>query len=199
MVKIAYPFLLLALLVPATASAQTPPPDEPAAAQALADAATRLIRTAEGIEEELGWTGDCRALEREPPARRQSDATAYAEGLIQRDYLDELRPAVAQLRSDIANVHTADPVLISGRASMRQLLRKVTALPAGEDDPCAAYEAYARAGYPRGPAREARALERRLTEIATRGMKRKIVAAAARMVELGVSRADVRDFRDLAG
>ena len=190
--------IALVLLLPATAAAQTPPPDERAAAQALADAATRLIRTADGLEEDLGWIGDCRALEREPPARRQSDATAYAEGLIQRDYLDRLRPAVGQFRSDIANAQTADPVLISGRASARRIARAVAAIPAGEADPCAAYEAYVKAGYPRGPAREARAIERRLTEIATRGMKRKIVAAAARMVELGVSRADVRDFRDLA-
>lgn len=194
--------LLLALvglaLLPASAAAQTPPPDERAAARALADAATRLVDAVDRTEEDLGWTDDCEALERFPPARRESDATAYAEGLMQRDFLDRIRPAVKQLRSDIANAQTADPVLISGRASVRRIARAVDALPAGEADPCAAYEAYVEAGYPRGPAREARALERRLTEIVTRGIKRKIGAAADRMVELGVPRADTAAFRELA-
>ena len=52
-VRIAYPFLLLALLAPATASAQTPPPDERAAAQAIrADAAKRLLAAGDALDED---------------------------------------------------------------------------------------------------------------------------------------------------
>ena len=59
------------LLVPAAASAQTPPPDERAAAQALADAAKRLIATADGLEDDAVWLDTCEALDKEPPARRR--------------------------------------------------------------------------------------------------------------------------------
>jgi choline dehydrogenase-like flavoprotein len=114
--------LLLALvalaLVPAPAAAQTPPPDERAAAQAFADAAKRLVDAANAVGEDPGRLEDCRALRREPPNRQ-------------------------------------------------------------------------------GPVREARALERRLDELTTRGTMRKIVAAADRMIELGVSREDADAFRSL--
>jgi hypothetical protein len=197
-VKIAYLALLLALLAPATASAQTPPPDERAAAQALADAAKRLIADADTIDGDPRWIEDCRALRREPPERRKDAATDYLDGLVIRGLLDDLEPAVNRARGEIADVRTADPVLISGRASVRRILRRIAAFPAGEPDPCAAYAAYARAGYPRKPAREARALQRSLDSLATRGMERKIGAAADRMVELGVAREDAQAFRDLA-
>jgi hypothetical protein len=185
-------------LLPASAAAQTPPPDERAAAHALADTATRLIADADTIDGDPRWIEDCRALRREPPERRKDAATAFLDGLVIRDLIGRLGPAVAQARSEIADVRTADPVLISGRASVRQILRKIAAFPPGDPDPCAAYAAYARAGYPRGPAREARALQRRLESLASRGMMRKVGAAADRMVELGVTREDTQAFRELA-
>ena len=196
--KIAYPLLLLALALPATASAQTPPPDERAAAQAFADAAKRLIAAATAINEEPAWADRCRALRTDPPARREDDAGAYVGGLVLRDALDDLKPHVFRLRSELAQAQTAEPALISGRAALRRLGRELAALPAGEADPCAAYRAYARAGYPRGPARAARALSDRLDTILTRGMERRIHAAGTRMEALGVSHADAEAFSSLA-
>jgi hypothetical protein len=194
-VKIAYPLVLLALLAPATASAQAPPPDERVAAQALADAAQRLLAASDALDRDPAWLEDCRALRREPPQRRKDAATAYVDGLVLRDLLGRLQAAVARARSEIGDVRTADPVLLSGRASARQILRKLAAFPAPEPDPCAAYRAYARAGYPRGPAREARGLERGLDTLATLGMKRKIDATVERMYELGVPEDDTDAFR----
>jgi hypothetical protein len=187
------------LLVPATASAQAPPPDERAAAQALADAAKRLVAEADGLEDDAVWVDTCDALKKEPPARRRDAASDYANGLELRFYIDGLRPALMRFRTEIAAAQTADPVLRSGRAAGRRIARTADeVIPAGEADPCAAYEAYARAGYPEGPARAARALDRRLEKIATARTRRKIHAAAERMRELGVSRADARAFRQLA-
>ena len=187
------------LLVPAAASAQTPPPDERVAAQALADAAKRLVAAADAQEDDAVWLDTCEALDKEPPARRRSAATDYVDGLAQRFFVDGLRPALMRFRTDIAGAQTFDLVLRSGRAAGRRIARTLDAVvPAGEPDPCAAYEAYAKAGYPAGPAREARAIEQRLEEIDTRRIDRKIRAAADRMRELGVSRADARAFRRLA-
>ena len=111
-VKVAYPLLLLALALPATASAQTPPPDEHAAAQAFADAAKRLIAAATVIDEDPSWLESCRALQRDPPARREDDGRAYVDGLVLRDLLDDLKPHVLRLRSELAQAQTADPALI---------------------------------------------------------------------------------------
>jgi hypothetical protein len=105
---------------------------------------------------------------------------------------------VFRLRSELAQAQTADPALISGRAALRRLGRAIAAIPPGEANPCAAYEAYADAGYPRGPAREARALQLSLDRLLTRGMERRIVAAGDRIEALGVSRADAEAFRELA-
>ena len=191
--------IALVLLAPAPASAQTPPPDERAAAQALADAAKRLVAEADGLEDDAVWVDTCDALKKEPPARRRDAASDYANGLELRFYIDGLRPALMRFRTDIAGAQTFDLVLRSGRAAGRRIARTLDAVvPPGEPDPCAAYEAYAKAGYPAGPAREARAIEQRLEEIDTRRIDRKIRAAADRMRELGVSRADARAFRRLA-
>ena len=104
------------LLVPATASAQTPP-DERAAAQALADAAKRLVAEADGLEDDAVWVDTCDALKQEPPARRRDAASDYANGLELRFYIDGLRPALMRFRTEIAAAQTADPVLRSGRAA----------------------------------------------------------------------------------
>lgn len=198
-VKILYPLLLLVLLAPATASAQTPPPDERAAARALADAAKKLIAAADAQEDAAPWLDTCKAFEKEPPARHQDAASTYVSGLELRYFVDGLRPALWQFRTEIAAVQTADPVLRSGRAAGRRIARTLSdGIPAGEPDPCAAYEAYVEAGYPDGPAREMGVLAERLDALDTRRIDRKIKAAAARMRALGVSRADARTFRRLA-
>ena len=197
-VKIAYLLLLAALALPVAASAQTPPPDARAAAQAFADAAKRLLAAAEAIDVEPAWLESCRALRQDPPARREADASAYLEGLFLRGALDDLKPHVLRLRSELAQAQTAEPALISGRAALRRLGKQFAALPAGEANPCAAYRAYAKAGYPRRPAREARALSERLDHLVTPGMERRIRAAGARMEALGISREDAEAFSSLA-
>ena len=122
----------------------------------------------------------------------------YVDGLVIRDLIGQLKPHVFRLRSELAQAQTADPALISGRAALRRLGKTIAAIPPGEADPCAAYEAYADAGYPRGPAREARALQLSLDHLLTRGMERRIIAAGDRIEALGVARADAQAFRQLA-
>lgn len=195
------PLVVAALLtLPAVAAAQAPPPDERAAAQAFADAAKRLLAAAQELEDDgdPDWLEDCRALRRDPPDRREDAARVFVDGLVLRDLIGQLKPAVFRLRSELAQAQTADPALISGRAALRRLGKEIAAIPPGEADPCAAYDAYADAGYPRGPAREARALQRSLDVLLTPGMERRIDAAADRMEALGISRADAEAFRQLA-
>ena len=195
------PLVIAALMaLPVAAAAQAPPPDERAAAQAFADAAKRLLAAAEELDEDgdPDWLEDCRALRRDPPDRREAAARVYVDGLVIRDLIGQLKPHVFRLRSELAQAQTADPALISGRAALRRLGKLIAAIPPGEADPCAAYGAYADAGFPRGPAREARALQRSLDVLLTRGMERRIEAAAERMEALGISRADAQAFGQLA-
>ena len=116
-VKIAYPFLLLALLAPATASAQTPPPDERAAAQAMADAAKRASADIEAMYAPAmnAMDGDCKPLDT-VPERRELDALTLLVGLILRHNAAAIAPRLGELRTELANVRTADPALIAGRA-----------------------------------------------------------------------------------
>jgi hypothetical protein len=195
------PLVIAALMaLPAAAAAQAPPPDERAAAQAFADAAKRLLAASEALDEtgDPGWLEDCRALRRDPPDRREAAARVFVDGLVIREVIGQLKPHVFRLRSELAQAQTADPALVSGRAAVRRLGRLIAAIPPAEADPCAAYAAYADAGYPRGPAREARALQRSLDVLLTRGMERRIGAAAVRIEALGVSRADALAFGQLA-
>lgn len=188
-------------VLPAAVVAQAPPPDERAAAQAFADAAKRLLAAAEALEREgrPEWSEDCRALRRDPPDRREYAERVYLYGLVLRDLIGQLKPHAFRLRGELARAQTADPALISGRAAVRRLGKAIAAFPPGEADPCAAYAAYADAGYPRGPTREARALQRRLDTLVTRGMKRRILTAAERIEALGVSPSDAHAFGELAG
>ena len=186
------------LSAPTTAAAQTPPPDERAAAEAMAGAADRLLAAANDLDDDPGRLADCRALDREPPQRRRSAATAFLDALVLRDLLGKLAPAIQRARGEIADARTADPALLSGRAALRQILRTIAAVPPPEADPCAAYRDFARAGYPRGPARRARAIQRAVESSGTRGRARKIEAAADRMVELGLTVEATNAFRDLA-
>ena len=105
-----------------------------------------------------------------------------------------------RFRTEIAAVQTADPVLKSGRAAGRRIARTVAGvIPAGEADPCAAYEAYAGAGYPeRAGARGARARPApggdRDRPHRAQDPRRRPTGCA----QLGLSRADARAFRQLA-
>ena len=142
--------LLLALLAPATASAQAPPPDERAAAQGLADAGQRLI----AADREIGEDHDpddgldaprCHREIYRIPLRRQDALRAFAMRDEFRKSGDALEPALAAFRTEIANVQTRDPALISGRAAWRRLAKAYMALPP-RGDVCADLAAWRRDG-----------------------------------------------------
>jgi hypothetical protein len=196
-VKIAYPVLLLALLAPATASAQTPPPDERAAARAFADAAGRFTDAIEAPTKALfGWLEH--PLRRAPGCPRIAKKhregafvfTLYARTL---EFARDVKPALRTFRSELANVPTADPALVSGRAAWRSTGRSVEAAPE-PGDLCAELRAWRRADYPSSTVRK---VTRRFVHLGdTEGVSvsRKQDAAVDRMVELGVPRAEAELF-----
>ena len=195
-VKIALPILLLALLAPATASAQTPPPDERAAARAFADAAARFTDAIEAPTERLFDLFE-HPLRRAPgcPAiakKHRGGAliiTLYDSNLV---FARDVTPVARAFRSELANVATADPALISGRAAWRARGRSIEATPEPEDL-CAKLAAWRRAGYPKSTVRKTM---RDLESLATRGpsVERKLEAAAKRLIALGVPRDEARLF-----
>ena len=105
-----------------------------------------------------------------------------------------LREDLGRLRTDLANVQTGDPALLSGRAAWRQIARAFMALPAGGDS-CAEIRAWLRDGAPRSEGREARAEVEAIERLARR-FERKVDAAADRMIELGVPEQQADTFRD---
>src|SRR5688572_8938248 len=129
--KIAFLVVLLALVAPATAAAQAPPPDERAAAQAYADAAKRFEAATEALDEpDTSWLDSCeRRLER-IPERHQDKALTIVLSHSFRIVFAELREPLRRFRGELALVPTADPVLISGRAAVRRMGRRLDAVPA---------------------------------------------------------------------
>jgi hypothetical protein len=198
-VKIAYLVLVLALLAPATASAQTPPPDERAAARAFADAAGRFTDAIEAPSKALfGWVEH--PLRRAPGCPRI--AKKHREGAIvlmlythTLEFARDIKPALNTLRSELANVPTADPALISGRAAWRSTGRSVEAAPE-PGDLCAELRAWRRAGYPDSTVRKVTRQFVHLADTEGASVARKQNAAVDRMVELGVPRAEARLFAD---
>jgi hypothetical protein len=193
--------LVLAALAfaPAIASAQVPPPDERAAAQALADAVERLEEVDRATEEDADDVSrdlESRRCLREVfriPARRQDDLRALL--LVQefRHGADVLRDALARFRNEIAAANTQDPALISGRAAYRRLAKAYMALPAG-GDVCDDLAAWRRTVYDRATIRRAQAEYRTVFAASGRGFQRKIAAAADRMRALGISEQDASRF-----
>ena len=190
--------VLLALLLAGPAAAQAPPPDERAAAQALADAAKRLI----AADREIGEDHDpddgldaprCRREIYRIPPRRQDALRAFAMRDEFRKAGDALEPALAAFRTEIANVQTRDPALISGRAAWRRLAKAYMALPP-RGDVCADLAAWRRDGYPLRTVRAATAEYRSIFAAFGRGFERKAAAAADRMRELGISEEDAKAF-----
>ena len=192
--KIACLVLSLALVAPATAAAQAPPPDEPAAAQAFADAAKRFETATEALDEpDTSWLDSCeRALER-IPERHQDKALTIVLSHSFRVAFAELRAPLRRFRSELAVVPTADPVLVSGRAAVRRMGRRLDAMPAPGRF-CAEFRAWRRAGYPRSAAREAEAALKELGTAFSPGIVRKLEETALRLRELGVSRQDAAAF-----
>jgi hypothetical protein len=198
MVKIAYPLLLLALLAPATASAQTPPPDERAAAQAYADAAGRLTDGMKAPTDALiEWFSH---LDRPAPGcprvakKQRLGAFVITARTRLREYAHGITPPLQAFRSELANVPTADPALISGRAAWRGFGRSFEGIRA-PDDLCAELAAWRRAGYPRSTVRKA---EREIDAMdeGPASLQRKLEAAVKRMIALGVAPTQAQLFAD---
>jgi hypothetical protein len=192
----------LALSAPATVTAQTPPPDERAAARGFADAAGRLLAADRDIGEDhdpddgLDAPRCAREIYRIPP-RRQAGLRAFAIRDEIRQAGDALEPALAAFRAEIANAQTRDPALIRGRAAWRRLAKAYMALPP-RGDVCADLAAWRRHGYPLRTVRAAEAEYRSVFAAFGPGFQRKVAAAADRMRELGVSREDADAFGALA-
>ena len=188
---------VLALSAPAV-TAQTSPPDERAAAQALADAVQRLL----AADRENGEDHDpddgldaprCRRELYRIPLRRQEALRAFAIRDELRQAGDAIEPALATFRTDLANAQTRDPALIRGRAAWRRLAKAYMALPP-RGDVCADLAAWRRDGYPLRTVRAAAAEYRSIFAALGRGFQRKAAAAADRMRELGVSEESAKRF-----
>jgi hypothetical protein len=188
------------LLLPAAAPAQAPPPDERAAAQAFADAAKRFeaAMSALGDEPDTSWLDPCeRAFDR-IAAAHEEEAIAL---LFSHSFLvtfGQLSEPLHTFRTELANVATADPVLLSGRAAVRRMGRRLDALPAPGRF-CAELRAWRRAGYPRSAVRKAEAALREVGSAFSPGIVRKLAETARRLRELGVSKRDAEAFGGEAG
>lgn len=189
--------LLIAVFFAFVPAAVAQAPDERVAAQALADAVQRLdaadraTENQDDIDDALRTPRCRRELRRS--AHHQRGAIALLRVQEFRHISDRLRDGLAQMRTDLANAVTADPVLISGRAAWRRLAKAAMALPAGEDV-CGYLAAWRRRGYDRASVRRARAEYAALRAASGRGWQRKIAAAADRMRELGVSEQAAKAF-----
>jgi hypothetical protein len=196
-VKIAYPLLLLALLAPATASAQTPPPDERAAARSFADAAGRFTDAIEAptnrlfafMEHPFRRAPGCPKIAR----KRRLDALILTVRTRTLEFARDAKPAMRTFRSELANVTTADRALISGRAAWR-FDGRVIERASEPGDLCAELAEWRRTGYPRSTVREALRFLRSAGEGAGRAASRKREAAVKRMVQLGVPLAEAALF-----
>jgi hypothetical protein len=190
---------LVVLFLAAPAAAQTPPPDERAAAQALADAVVRLADAWDALP---GYDVDAvvdrrrcrRELRRLPEAREQGAIVILRAESVRHD-ADAMDPALTRFRSEIAQVVTQDPALISGRAAWRRQAKAYQALPPAGDF-CADLADWRRRGYDRATVRAAREQFRTILAASGRGWGRKVADAADRMRELGVPEADAKRFED---
>ena len=107
-----------------------------------------------------------------------------------------LREDLGRLRTELANVQTRDPALLSGRAAWRQLARAFMALPAGRRL-LRRDRAWLRAGAPRSEGREARAEVEAVDRAPRpRASSARSTPRADRMIELGVPAEQADTFRD---
>jgi hypothetical protein len=134
------------LLLAAPVGAQTPPPDDRAAARAFADAALRFQAAIEPIlETRFEPERERRCSYR---ARRRIAEHRWDEVILLHSFEDEHRslaqavtPALTQLSIDLHAVATADPALRAGRTGVRRVRRMyadVAAVP--RYDVCAEIE-----------------------------------------------------------
>ena len=123
---------LVLLLVLAPAAAAQEAPDERAAAAALAAATARFSDSVSAKDPELEAQAAfrCESVERRIPRNRRRAALAILLRNTNRVIGGILREDLGRLRTDLANVQTGDPALLSGRAAWRQIARAFMALPA---------------------------------------------------------------------
>jgi hypothetical protein len=190
------------------ARAQAPPPppapDERAAAREFSFAAYRLRLALLGQEAQLedrmqaglDAIGSSRceatlvalvAL----PLQRREEAFPIAAAVAIAPAFATMRPAFERFRDELERVPTADPVLRSGRAAWRSSVANIATFPP-DLDICGTLERWRRAGFSRAAAPLGLGGER-LGPYAASAAK-KLVAAARRMRELGVSAGASRRF-----
>jgi hypothetical protein len=186
---------LLALLACAgPAAAQTPPPDERAAAQAFADAAERFETRIDALGKvETKWAERCGSLLAKVPVERQDAAIAIAMAHGVRKAVAPMKPALRDFRTELANVPTLDPALISGRAAVRKMGRVWDAVPAPHNL-CVQLRKWRGNGYPKRAGRAAEREVEKFFGVLQGQALRRLEAAAARMRELGVSAEDAAHF-----
>jgi hypothetical protein len=192
---------LAALALPAAASAQAPPPDEHAAAQAFADAAKRFEAAADLQDEDESdtpWLDACERDFNRVPARHLDEAMVLVIAHGMRLAFAELRGPLGAFRTELANVATADRILISGRAAVRQMGRRVDAVPAPGRF-CRDLRAWRRARFPARPVKAAEADMQRALTTFTPGIMGKLHETALHLRELGVSKQDAEAFGGDAG
>lgn len=194
-------FLLIAAAFPATAAAQTAPVDDRAAARAFADTALRAapeVAAASQQLEELGSTVECDVR---VPRRRRAAVTELSNSLhaahVIAGFTRTVGPVLQRASNELHGVQTDDAALRSGRTGWRRLRRTYASfatLPAA--NVCAQVRAYVRNGFRHTPeTRRAMRAFHAMMAWDTRDVDRRMAAAVARLIELGVhpSEADAFD------
>jgi hypothetical protein len=194
-------FLLVAAVFPATAAAQTAPVDDRAAARAFADTALRAapeVAAASQQLEELGSTVECDVR---VPRRHRARVTELSNSLhaahVIAGFTRTVGPVLQRASNELHGVQTTDATLRSGRTGWRRLRRtyaRFAALPAA--NVCAQVRAYVRNRYRHTPeTRRAMRAFHAMMAWDTRDVDRRMAAAVARLIELGVhpSEADAFD------
>jgi hypothetical protein len=199
--------VVAAAAVPARAQAPPPvppppaaAPDERAAAREFSFAAYRLRVAVLGqkaaieakIAAGLAALDDprCDRVLAAAPARSRPQVLLMTVLLAALPTFDPLRAPLERYLAELERVPTADPLLRSGRAGWRsqvELIRRLPSIP----DPCAALEAWQRAGFAPGAVPvDPAALDNPGLDAADAKLRR----AARRMRELGVGAPAARRF-----
>jgi hypothetical protein len=194
-------FLLAAAAFPATAAAQTAPVDDRTAARAFADTALRVAPEIAAASQQLEGLGSTVECDVRVPRRRRAAVTELSNSLhaahVIAGFTRTVGPVLLRASNELHGVQTTDAALRSGRTGWRRLRRtyaSFAALPAA--NVCAQVRAYARNRFRHTPAtRRAMRAFHAMMAWDTRDVDRRMAAAVARLIELGVhpSEADAFD------
>ena len=195
--------------MPGPAAAQTQP-DERAAAREFAYAAYRLrvkLKTTFATKAELQaifTAPGCREIAEETfPKRARAEAgVALAEAILGVQF-GRMGPALTTFGAELDRVPTADPALRAGRDHWQSFAAAFGQFaPVTAADACVQLRRWADAGYPAGaaPAFQPEAIRQELRDRvtsdgdATAPEDLRLQRAAARMLQLGVTRSQARRF-----